>query len=364
MRNSIKKSFKAYFAKENIGKNLMNLFLLLLGTFVLTIASGFFLVPFQIVSGGMTGITIITSSFIPADIMSYILSWGFFILGFIVLGFKFTISSLVSTIFYPIFLSLILRTGMLEPFLKTLTGVQDLIIENGVIMNLSSVSVDNGLLLIIGILGGALTGIGCSLTFQAGGSTGGLDILTFIISKYTGLKESVSFFILDAVIVGTGIIMNLVSGDNVHLITGLIGVITAFVCSMLVELMYSGKATAYEVDIISDKPDEILDFVINDLERSATIFEVQGGFTKEKKILIRVCFSRREYVKIKNGIAKIDHNAFCTFNQTLFVGGEGFEKIKTNEFESFKYLKKINKFNKKENTDLKSDKNAESENNK
>ena len=116
---------------------------------------------------------------------------------------------------------------------------------------------------------------------------------------------------------------------------------------MLVEVIYSGNTSAYMVDIISSKPDEMLDFILNDLDRSATIFEVKGGYTKEDRIMIRVCFSRREYTKIRNGIVKIDKHAFCMFNQTLFVGGEGFDKIKTNEFESFKYIKKINEIKNK-----------------
>src|SRR5574344_1116405 len=109
---------KNYFSKENILKNLKQLFLLILGTLILSIGCGFFLIPFQIVSGGVTGISIITSSFIAPDIMTYILSWSLFLLGFIFLGVKFTISSLISTIFYPIFISIILRSGILDQFLS------------------------------------------------------------------------------------------------------------------------------------------------------------------------------------------------------------------------------------------------------
>ena len=348
MRNSIVDSIKTFFAKENLFKNLRNLILLLAGTFVLSLGSGFLLIPFQIVSGGITGITILTSDFIAPDIMSFILSRSLFLIGFIVLGFKFTVSSLISTIFYPVFLSLILRTGVLEPFLDVLIpGNVPIEVTNGVITNLDALNIDIGLLLLIGILGGAFTGVGCSLTFHAGGSTGGLDILTFIVSKFTGIKESIPFFCFDGSIVIIGIIVNVVSGDNSHLITGIIGIVAAFITSMLIELIYSGNTSAYMVDIISNKSDEMLDFILHDLDRSATIFEVTGGYTKEKRIMIRVCFSRREYTKIKNGIAKIDKNAFCMFNQTLFVGGEGFDKIKTSEFESFKYIKKINELKNK-----------------
>ena len=348
MWNELLNFVKNYFQKDNLVKNLWNLFLLLAGTFVLSFGSALFLIPFGIVSGGMTGITILTAKFISPDVMSYILSWVFFVLGFIFLGVKFTISSLISTIFYPVFLSIALRSGIQEEFIPLLVGGnQTVIIDNGVIQNLNELSIDIGLLLIIGILGGALVGVGCSLTFHAGGSTGGLDILAFIVSKYTGIKESIPFFLFDGIVVFTGIVLDVVGGDHIRLISGFIGIITAFITSALVEIIYSGNTSAYMVDIISDKKDEILAFVLNELDRSATLFEVVGGYSGEKKMMIRVCFSRREYVKIKDGIAKIDPKAFCTFSQTLFVGGLGFERIKTSEAESLKLIKKINKKAKK-----------------
>lgn len=347
MWNKVKEYCKNFFAKENFLKSLRNFFLILLGTFILSVGSGFFLIPFEIVSGGITGITILTSSFISPDIMSYILSWFLFIIGFIFLGAKFTISSLISTIFYPVFISIILRTGILDGFVNLLLNSNEAIIENGVVQNLNDLNVDTGLLLIIGILGGALVGLGCALTFHGGGSTGGLDILTFIISKYTGIKESIPFFLLDGTIVLIGLCVDIGLGDHGRLISSIVGIISAFICSMVVEVIYSGNTSSYQVDVISEKYEDIIRFAIEDLDRSATVFEITGAYSKENKKLVRICFSRREYTKIKNGIAKIDPYAFCTFSQTLFVGGEGFEKIKTSDSESLNFIKKIKKKGKK-----------------
>ena len=91
---------KAFFKKENLKRNIRSLTLLLVGTFIVSAGNAFFLIPFSIISGGVSGITILTSEFIAPDIMSYILNWALFALGLILLGFKFTISSLISTIFY------------------------------------------------------------------------------------------------------------------------------------------------------------------------------------------------------------------------------------------------------------------------
>lgn len=343
---------KDFFKKENIVRNLRNVLLVLIGTFVVAVGNSFFLIPFSIVSGGVSGITILTAEFIPPDIMAYILNWVLFVVGLILLGLRFTISSLISTIFYPIFLSIFTRTPLVENFLNLLLGSEvNYELSNGVITNLvelanSGTVINGGFLLIIGLLGGMLVGVGCSITFHGGGSTGGLDILTFIISKFTGLKESIPFFILDGGVVLIGIILDLGDGNSIEIIGGLVGIISAFICSLMIEIVYNGQTGAYCVDIVTDKVDEVCKFSIEELDRSATILNVKGAYSKGEKQMVRIVFSRRDYTKVRNGIAKIDNKAFCTFYQTLFTGGEGFDKIEIHSTK--KYLKFFKKTLKKE----------------
>lgn len=335
--------FKNYFSKENIFKNLKQLFLLILGTVILSVGCGFFLIPFQIVSGGITGITILFSSFIAPDILSYILSWSLFIIGFIFLGPKFTISSLISTIFYPVFISLITRTGILNTYLSVILGTDEFVLADGVITNLESLKssgfIDTGLLLIIGLLGGMCVGIGCAITFHGGGSTGGIDILSLIISKYCNIKESIPFFLTDATIVVVGIIVHIVAKQTILVVGGLVGILSALICSMMVEIVYSGQTSAYMVDVISDKYQEIVDYACHELDRGATVFDVVGGYTNQNKKMVRINFQRREYSKVRSAIAKIDPKAFCSFSSTMFVGGEGFGDLKHQNPSTFKLLK-------------------------
>ena len=334
---------KTFFKKENLIRNIRSLIFVLIGTFILSIGNAFFLIPFSIISGGVSGITILTADFIAPDIMSYILNWTLFVLGLIFLGFKFTLSSLISTIFYPIFLSIFLRTPIQTEFLTALLNGNNFILDNGIITNLSEIKIINaGFLLVIGFLGGMLVGVGCSITFHGGGSTGGVDILTFIISKFTGVKESITFFLLDGAIVLIGIIIDVTAGNSIALIGGLVGIISAFICSLMVEIIYTGQTSAYCVDIVTDKVEEVCKFSIDELDRSATILTVKGAYSKSEKTMVRIVFSRRDYNKVRNGIAKIDPKAFCTFYQTLFTGGEGFDSISSDNGKRYiSFLKKI-----------------------
>ena len=341
--------------RNPILKSIVNILLVILGTIILAFGSGVFLIPFQIVSGGIAGIGVLLSNFLPVDITTYIISWSLFFIGLLILGLKFSLTTLISTIIYPLALTLILRTNIANSIIELMLPNQVHIeLINGVINVEILKNTEVGIFLIAGIIGGACVGIGCSLTFLGGGSTGGLDILTFIINKYTGIKTSIVFFAIDATIVGTGLIVDIVGHESFRFIGGLVGIITAFISSLMIDTIYAGNQKGYNVDIITDKYNEIIEYSIKELDRSATIFECVGAYSKEGKKMVRIAFNRREYTKIKDGIAKIDPNAFSMFTQTCFIGGEGFNKIAISSENSISYLKKLigkNKKDRKKNHD-------------
>ena len=127
------------------------------------------------------------------------------------------------------------------------------------------------------------------------------------------------------------------------------GILGAFIASIAVEQFYSSRTDSYGVDIITDKPEEIVKFAIDELDRSATIFNVTGAYSGDEKKMVRILFSKREYSKIRSGIASIDSKAFCSFFRTLFVGGEGFDYLQAQNESSIKLIKKYNKSKKDKN---------------
>ena len=336
MNNNIKN----FFSKDNLKKSVLHSFVILVASFLLAIGSGFFLIPFSINIGGITGITILFSSFMSPDITSYIFYWTLFAIGLIFLGPKFSLSTVLVTILEPIFLTLILRTGIQQTFLDLVLDNASYVIENGVISNLETLNISYGLILAFSLLGGLLQGVGCAMTFRVGASTGGVDVLTFIITKYTGVKESIPYFAIDAIIVGSGIVLSIINSSNILLISSVFGILGAFISSIAVDQFYSARTNAYGVDVITSKPDEICDYAIKELDRSATVFDVKGAYSGEDKKMVRILFSKREYSKIRNGIASIDPKAFCSFFNTLFVGGEGFDYLQSQNESSIKLIKK------------------------
>lgn len=339
----MRKYIKNWFAKENIGKNIKNTLLIILGAFVLAIGSGFFLLPFSINTGGINGISMLFSQLISPDILYYVLYWSLFVIGIIFLGPKFSLSTLVATICEPIFMTIILRTGIQTWFLERILGETPELL-NGVITNYQVLANgSDGLLIVMGLIGSLLVGLSSSLTFKAGASTGGIDILTFIISKYTGIKESIPYVLMDASIVTSGVVIALVRAEHALIMSSIIGILGALTAAGVVEILYSGRINNYAVDVITSKPEEICQFAITKMDRTATIFEVKGAYTKENKTMVRIVFRRREYLKVKNAIVKIDPQAFCTFYSALFVGGEGFDHLSGKNVSSIELIKEAKK---------------------
>lgn len=311
-----------------IKRLLFNGFCLLIGSMLLAFGTAVFLTQLKIVSGGLSGIGIIVDSLIKQinpsnetqyiDIVVLILTWVLWVIGLLVIGKEFAIKTLFSSLVYPLFLTLFLRVNVFIEMAKTVSG-------DGAIGNI----------LLCAIFGGVFVGGGVALTFVGGGSSGGVDVLYFIIEKYLHIKQSISSFVLDAIIIVSSMFL---IKDNI--VNSLCGIISSFLCALMIEYIYIGSQTSYQVDIISDKWEEISAFAQDKLARGATIIPVKGGYKQEDRIILRVVFDKSQLNKIKDFIANTDPKAFVTFTQTNAVYGEGFKQYKDFEEKNKKPRKK------------------------
>lgn len=299
------------YIKQNYRVLIKSYGLILVGSILLALGVGMFLIPNQINSGGLSGIAITLHALNPwfeEDIVVLVLNWLFFFISLIFLGLRFTIKSLVSTLVYPLFLVMFTRIPLFQNI------IYDTFIENP----------DTSKTLIAGLFGGAFVGAGVALTFLGGGSTGGVDIIVFLINKFTAIKQSILSFLIDGLIIALGIFA------LGNMIASLIGIIAAFITAMMIEYIFVGRSKALTALIISkDHVQEINDYIQNQMERGSTIFKVEGGYQRHPYELIMVSFDRKEYANLINKVASIDKKAFVTIIQTNEVLGEGFRAIRT-----------------------------------
>lgn len=292
--------------KKRVLKLVNNYVAIVLGTFLLSFGSVIFLTKAELVAGGVSGIAIIIQHFVDVAIYDYLvagLTILFWLIGLIFLGKDFAIKTALSSLLYIGFTFLFKRVVFFDELAKTFAGEQLA-----------------GNLILCGIFGGVFIGGGVAITFLGGGSSGGVDVVQLLLSKYTGIKESVSGFLIDGIIIFVGMF-------SMQLwVQSLCGILSSFVTAALIEIVYIKNQTAYQVDIISDKWEEISRYAQDELERGATIIRAEGGYKGEERVILRVVFDRFQYEKIKKYIASVDPKAFVTYTQTNAVFGEGFKK--------------------------------------
>ena len=289
--------------KKDLIKNIL---IILLGNLFLAIGYVFFAVKVNVVTGVVAGVGIILNESLGWDysLIVAILTWSLFFVGLIFLGRKFALKTLISSIAYPGFTFLCeIVSNYLDKKYPELFYVD---------------SSDTGTLLLFAIFSAMFVGLGVGLVFKKGGSTGGFDIPCLMISKKFKIGIDKVVFAVDATIV-------LVSSFIVGLVPALVGVISAYLCGVMIDKVIINGNESFMIHILSEKHEEI-NYVINyKMERGTTYVHGQGGYTSQDKKIIEVVIGKREYYTLKKEVHNIDSNAFMIVLNARDVFGYGFK---------------------------------------
>ena len=182
--------------------------------------------------------------------------------------------------------------------------------------------------MLFAMVGGVFVGFGVAVTFMGGGSTGGVDVLTFIFEKFLRIKQSIASFIIDGLVVGIGMCVLCPGNAEKYLLPCLVGILSIAISALMIDIIYIAFQTVYQVDIISKDWESISAYVQDELGRGATIIPVKGGYKHTDKIMLRVVLSKIQIDDLRNYIATIDSKAFVTITTTKAVFGEGFKAHK------------------------------------
>ncbi len=310
--------------QDDVKVVIKNYLLVFFGSVLLAIGTGVFLLPAALNTGGLMGIGLIFEKLFgfDPDFVVLVLTWIFFFLSLLFVGWRFTLKSLLSSIVYPLVLILLMRLPAISTETTRLFGP----------------GADTATKLIAAVFGGVLCGVGVALTFLGGGSTGGVDIIVVIINKYLHISHSLLVFIIDGLIVLIGLFV------LQDVILSLVGIIGAFVFALTLEFVFVGQSHALTAYIISPtKSDEINEWIQTNTNRGATLVPITGGYTGEEYTMIIISFDRSEYAGILDGVAKIDKKAFITIQQSKSVLGEGFKNLINEDKALIKIKKKDEK---------------------
>lgn len=300
--------------RYDVWRFIKHIFFVAVGTGILAFGTAVFLVEYDLVTGGVSGLAIVLNAFLPSmseEFYITVLTWGLFFLGLIFLGKDFAAKTLLSTILYPIMY--MLCRMLVDPELNVFNGY--FILRHSEYHDIA--------VLIAATLGGACVGIGCAIAFKGGGSTGGVDVLALLLCKvFKKVKSSYIIFGIDATIVILGIFV------FQDMVLSLLGIVSAFICALMIDKVFIGNDGAYIAQIVSEEYEIIAKGVIKQLDRTATIVDVTGAYSKESKKMLIVSFSMREYSDLINIINHADPKAFLTISRAFENHGEGWTREK------------------------------------
>ena len=293
-----------------------NFLLIVIGTTILAFGVSVFILPFELVTGGVPGIAVIINRLIPIEFITEamwvtIITWVLFLIGWIILGKSFALKTLTSTIVY----SLVVNVAGLLVSPDVLNGF----------FYLQGSKYNEIAIVLAAVFGGACVGAGCAITFLGGGSTGGVDILSLAISKYfPKIKSSTSIFIIDGGLVLLGMfILN-------DFVLTLLGIVSAFICALIVDYLFVGKSKEFVAFIVSSSYDEINKQIIEKMDRTTTYIKSKGGYSQKEIDMLMVSFTMNEYSKLLSIVSIIDKNAFVTISRAHEINGKGFTLEKIN----------------------------------
>lgn len=295
-------NWKEMLAKVNLKEffNIKSIFFILLGNAIYSVAVAAFIIPNGLITGGTTGLSIFAHNQLGIPISAFVAGFNvlMFVLGLIFLGLNFALSTLLSTIIYPVFLEIFQNI----PALQNMT--------------------EDPLLAVI--MAGLMVGAGLGLVVRVGGSTGGMDIPPLILNKKTGLSVSVGLYLFDFSI----LIIQMLYSDRENVLYGILLVLIYTV--VLDKVLLLGERQM-QVKIISKKFREINHAILHTLNRGSTLLEAESGYHKQECYVVLSIISKRELNRLQKMVHEIDPEAFMIINQVNEVHGRGFSMEKKYE---------------------------------
>ncbi|MBP5389392.1 MAG: YitT family protein [Bacteroidales bacterium] len=278
-----------------------------LGCLLFCLAWECFIIPNNFTSGGLTGLcTIIqyaTDGAVPVAYSYGIINVFLLVVALIVFGARFGIKTL-----YCIALTTILFEVLPQfDFLHSVEGNFLYIPEK----------------LVLPVVGGLMEGVSLAIIFIYGGSTGGSDIIAFVVNKYWPVSIGRMYIYMDMVIIAALLLLpGKVFADVIY------GFIMMIVSATTLDAVMLGRQSTVQLLIFSDKYQEIADYINKRMDRGVTALQATGWFTKQDKQVLLVLLRKRELPEISKVIKSLDHKAFMSVTSAKGVYGEGFEEIK------------------------------------
>ncbi len=293
--------------KQSVFSTIKEYLLMTVGMFVYAFAWIGCIIPAHCAGGGATGLSLLiyyaTGQTLDVGMMTFGINALLLLVAGFIVGWKFGIKTIYCIITLSVAMSL----------LQSIFTLPD-----GTIMDI--LKLDNRLF--SSILGGIVAGIGISICFMQGGSTGGVDIVAMIINKYRTVSYGKIVRSIDFVIIGSAMLL-----PDMGIPEVIYGFLMTVVLGYTVDMMMSGNQQSSQIMIVCKDYVRMADAINTMANRGATIIDARGWFSKtESKIVMVVC-RKRDTSMILKLVKQIDSEAFITVGSVMGVYGKGFDAL-------------------------------------
>ena len=272
-------------------------FLCFFGALLVAAGVYFFKIPNNFSTGGVSGISIILGNYFglaSTGTLILIINLALLALGFALCGRDFGIKAVMGTL---VFSGALLVLEKVCPLTGPLT--------------------DEPLLELIFAVG--IPAFGSAVLFNCNGSTGGTEIIALILKKYTGINVGTALLFSDMVITAGAFLFGIK--------TGLFSVLGLLMKTLVVDSAIENINLCKCFSIITDKPQEISDYITRELHRSTTVIEATGGYTHEKKYVVISAMSRFQAVQLRRYLHRDHPDTFMMITNSSEILGKGFRGL-------------------------------------
>ncbi|MDT3426791.1 uncharacterized membrane-anchored protein YitT (DUF2179 family) [Paenibacillus forsythiae] len=274
---------------------------IMLGTAVYAFGLLYFIIPNQLMEGGVTGVTILLNYgfHIPVFLTTLLLNLPLFLLGWKVLGARqivYTGVGIGSLSFFLWLFERMIALGWFNPFQTE----HDFILAS--------------------LYAGVTLGLGLGIVFRFGGTTGGVDIVARIWGRRFGWSMGQVILVTDVVIIGSSLLY--IPREKI-----LYTLVAVFIASRVIDFIQEGAYAAKAFTIISDFGQEIAELITKEMERGVTLIPSIGAYSKQAKHMVYCIVSRQEIRQLSRLVKSVDPRAFVIISDVHDVQGEGFREI-------------------------------------
>ena len=313
--------------KSNFKQEVFAYLMLILGSALFAAGDVMFVNPYLLAPGGTYGLSNVFNTLWPWKISYYAICMDIplLIIGTIILGPRFGVKTVISTILIFAF------TWLFE----TVWGYNPVIHEGKILTDGSTEIVDGMVQIVNGggwfvpdyflntVVAGLVYGLAIGLIFRAGATSGGSDIISMIIHKYTKISLGTLVLIVDSCITLT----TLVAFGDIRL--PIYSIILIFIESKIIDVVVDGTKTYKTALIVTDQAEIVRNYILNDLHRGGTCITGEGLYNGTERKIIYVTMERTDFIKLRSNLRRLDPSAFVNVIDSSEIMGKGFKALPT-----------------------------------